>query len=62
MAELYLWEISKLAFKEEPPDKLGSKFLAFKFKYFETNSTSGKVSDEEGEQADEYGNAPDSNE
>lgn len=54
MAELYLWEITKRAFKDEPANKLGSKFLDLKFKYFETSSVSSKVSSEESE-LDEHG-------
>ena len=34
MAELYIWEISKMAFKKEP-DKIGWKFINLKNKYFE---------------------------
>ena len=35
LAELYLWEIAKIAFKGEQADKLGAKYLALKFEYFE---------------------------
>ena len=62
IAELYLWEISKLAFREETPDKIGSKFLSLKFKYFESNSSTGKSILSEEEKADENGKAIASNE
>jgi hypothetical protein len=35
LAELYLWEICKLAYGKEAPEKMGAKFLTLKFEYFE---------------------------
>ena len=37
IAELYLWEICKLKFREDNQEELGTKFLTMKFKYFEKN-------------------------
>jgi len=50
LAELYLWEISKLIQKDATPAKLGSFFLSLKFEYFE-RGLSEKPKEEAGAQA-----------